>query len=148
MIKMYSTKLKLEGFQVEFAEDGEAGLEKLQSIKAVGLVILDLMIPKVGGMEVLEKVRSETKFKNLPVIILSNLSQEADIKRATALGVKHFLIKSNYTPSQVVQIVKSYFDGGQPVPEIKPRGDGAMLNSTAEPTVPNSEESEATPPGS
>ncbi|HUW21407.1 MAG TPA: response regulator [Candidatus Bathyarchaeia archaeon] len=108
MVKMYSTKLKIEGFEVIVAHDGEEGLKKLRE-QSVNLVLLDLMIPKLGGMEVLEKMRQEEKTKKMPVVILSNLSQEEDIQRASELGVKNFLIKSNYTPSQVVKVVKSYF---------------------------------------
>jgi len=107
-VKMYTTKLKMEGFKVLSANDGQAGLDKLAKEK-VDFVLLDLMIPKLGGMEVLERIKSDAKLKTVPVAILSNLSQDQDIKRATELGVKHFLIKSNYTPSQVVRVVKSYF---------------------------------------
>jgi DNA-binding response OmpR family regulator len=112
MVKMYSTKLKAEGFQTQVAYDGEEGLKKIKEEK-IDLVLLDLMIPKIGGMDLLEKLRADTKLAKTPVIILSNLSQEQDIQRASELGVKHFLIKSNYTPSQVVAVVKSYFGGEQ-----------------------------------
>ena len=108
MVKMYSTKLKIEGFQVVVANDGEEGLAKLKE-QSPSLVLLDLMVPKVGGMDVLEQMRASEKLKNVPVVILSNLSQEDDIQKAKEYGVKDFLIKSNYTPSQVVKIVKSYF---------------------------------------
>ncbi|MBN1262899.1 MAG: response regulator [Candidatus Pacebacteria bacterium] len=108
MVKMYSTKFKTEGFNVETAYDGEEGLVKLAE-KKIDLVVLDLMIPKIGGMDVLEKVRTNERLNKIPVIILSNLSQDQDIKKAKELGVQHFLIKSNYTPSQVVAFVKSYF---------------------------------------
>lgn len=106
--KMYSTKLQMEGFEVELAQNGEEGLEKIKA-NSYDLVLLDLMIPKLGGMEVLEKARAEKNLGELPVIILSNLSQEQDIKKAHELGVKDFLIKSNHTPSEVVRIVKGYF---------------------------------------
>ena len=112
MVRMYSTKLKTENFEVEVAYDGEEGLEKIKEQK-IDLVLLDLMIPKLGGMELLGRVRADEKLKKIPVVILSNLSQEQDIQRAKELGVKDFLIKSNYTPSQVVAIVKSYFQSGK-----------------------------------
>lgn len=119
MIKMYSTKLNLEGFTVTEAHDGEAGLEKLRT-EGADLVILDLMIPKLGGMGVLQAIRDDAKLAKTPVIILSNLSQEQDIQKASGLSVKHFLIKSNHTPSQVVEIVKSYFGSGRPEPVPAP----------------------------
>ncbi|MFC1727011.1 response regulator transcription factor [Patescibacteria group bacterium] len=105
MVKMYSTKLEIEGFEVEVAYDGEEGLKKIEQWKP-DLVVLDLMIPKVGGMDVLEKLRLVSATKNVPVMILSNLSQEQDIQRAKELGVKEFLVKANYTPGQVVEKIR------------------------------------------
>ncbi len=58
-------------------------------------------------------MKTDPKLKNIPVIILSNLSQEQDIQRSKELGISHFLVKSDYTPSQVVEIVKGYFQGGK-----------------------------------
>lgn len=107
MVKMYNTKLVKENFEIEVAYTGEEGLEKIKEWKP-DLVVLDLMIPKIGGMELLEKLRADPKTKNLPVIILSNLSQEQDITKSRQLGVKDFMIKANYTPSQVVEKIKSY----------------------------------------
>ncbi len=107
MVKMYKTRLELEGFEVEWAGDGAEALVKVKSFKPA-LVLLDLMIPKIGGMEVLEQLRKDSETTSLAVIILSNLSQENDITRGKQLGVKEFLIKSNYTPTQVVEIVNKY----------------------------------------
>lgn len=107
MVKMYKTRLELEGFEVEWAGDGAEALVKVKSFKP-DLVLLDLMIPKIGGMEVLEGLRKDLETRALAVIILSNLSQENDITRAKELGVKEFLIKSNYTPTQVVEIVRKH----------------------------------------
>lgn len=107
MVRMYSTKLKKENFEVEVACDGEEGLKKTREWQP-DLVVLDLMIPKMGGMGLLEQLRLDPKTKNVPVIILSNLSQEQDIARSRQLGVKEFLIKANFTPSQVVEKIKGY----------------------------------------
>lgn len=107
MVKMYATKLKMEGFEVEVAYDGEKGLT-LAKDWGPDLVVLDLMIPKIGGMDVLEQLRAEEKTKGLPVIILSNLSQDQDIQRAKELGVLEFLIKANFTPGQVVEKIRGH----------------------------------------
>lgn len=115
--KMYATKLEMEGFEAVVATNGEEGLKKLQE-ETYDLVLLDLMIPKLGGMEVLAKLRAEKKFAEVPVIVLSNLSQEQDIKKAHEMGVKDFLIKSNHTPSEVVRIVKGYFSQGSDQGEV------------------------------
>lgn len=107
MVRMYTTRLEKENIEVVVAQDGQEGLQKTREWSP-DLVILDLMIPKIGGMEILEQLRSQAKTKNLPVIILSNLSQEQDIQRSQQLGVKEFLVKANYTPSQVVGKIKAY----------------------------------------
>lgn len=106
MVKMYSTKLKMEGFNVEIAHDGEEGLKKITEWSPE-LVVLDLMIPKIGGMDLLEQMRTNARTKNLPVIILSNLSQEQDIQKAKRLGVKEFIVKANFTPGQVVNKIST-----------------------------------------
>lgn len=110
MVKMYSTKLLKENFEVVVAYDGEDGLAKIKEF-GPDLVVLDLMVPKIGGMEVLTQLRADSKTKNLPVIILSNLSQDQDIEKAKQLGVKEFLVKANHTPSQVVEKIKTYLKG-------------------------------------
>lgn len=107
MVKMYATKLEKEGFEVAIAYNGEDGLAKVKEW-APDLVLLDLMIPRMGGMDVLATIRSEVKTKNLPVLILSNLSQDQDVVKAKELGVKEFLIKANFTPGQVVAKIKEY----------------------------------------
>lgn len=107
MVRMYSTKLRQEKFEVETATDGEEGLRKARE-SLPDLIVLDLMIPKLGGMGVLAQLRAEARTKKIPVIILSNLSQEQDIQRAQELGVKEFLIKANFTPSQVVGKIKEH----------------------------------------
>lgn len=106
MVKMYSTKFRQEGFEVELAYDGEEALVKIGSHHP-DLVLLDLMIPKIGGLEILATLRSQPATKSLPVIILSNLSQEQDIARAKELGALDYLIKANFTPGQVVEKIKA-----------------------------------------
>lgn len=105
MVKMYTTRLEKENLEVEVATDGEEGLRKINE-GLPDLIVLDLMIPKMGGMELLKQLRASPKTKDLPVIILSNLSQERDIENSRALGVRWFLIKANFTPSQVVEKIK------------------------------------------
>jgi len=101
--KIYQTKLGMLGYQVLAAYDGEGGLKKMQTEKP-HLVLLDLMLPKKGGFEVLEAVK-QTTLSNIPVIILSNLGQESDIKRGMELGAVDFLVKSNVKLESVIQKV-------------------------------------------
>ena len=107
LIKMYQTKLTLENFEVEVAYDGEEGLEKLKTVSP-DLVLLDLAMPKLDGFEFLKKMMADASLKKIPVVVLSNLGQESDIKKATDFGAKDYLIKANLTPRQVVEKIRKY----------------------------------------
>ncbi len=105
--KALELKLTLSGFAVTTAFDGESGVATLLK-ESFALILLDLVMPKMGGFEVLTILKG----KNIltPVMILSNLSQESDMKRADGFGAKEFFIKSN-TPlmtivERVIQILK------------------------------------------
>jgi len=105
LLKMYKTKFENEGFQVLTAEDGEEGL-LMASGHSISLMILDLMLPKLSGLDMLAKYRAEPNGKNVPVVVLTNLTHEEEIKRAKELGVKEFIVKTDFTPSEVVLKVK------------------------------------------
>lgn len=107
LLKMYKTKLEKEGFQVLAAEDGQKGL-KMALEEKVDFILLDIMMPKISGLDLLTKLRQNPKGKNIPVIVLSNLAQPEKSKKALDLGAKEFLVKANFTPSQVVAKVKQY----------------------------------------
>ena len=105
LIDIYSTKLKDSGFLVEVASDGEQALEKVKA-KKPDLVLLDIVLPKVSGWEILRKIKSEANLKGLKIIILSNLGQKEEVEKGVDLGVSKYLIKAHYTPSQVVEEIK------------------------------------------
>ena len=107
LVKMYQTKFGSEGFTVSTAQDGEAGL-KLALQEVPNLVVLDLMMPKLPGISVLKELRSNPQTKNVPVIVLSNLSHEDEMKEAMELGAKEYLVKANFTPGQVIEKAKKY----------------------------------------
>ena len=100
-------KLKLEhaGFEAKAVFNGEDGVEVLQK-ETYALILLDLVMPKMEGFKVLE-ILSEKKIKT-PVIVVSNLSQEDDEKRAKALGAKKFFIKSNTPIATIVEWVVQF----------------------------------------
>lgn len=99
--KIYQTKLSLLGYQVLAAYDGEEGLA-MMSEHQPHLVLLDLMLPKKNGFEVLEAAKQNMAISRIPVIILSNLGQESDIRRGMELGAGDFLVKSNIKLEAVV----------------------------------------------
>lgn len=107
LVKMYTTKLSMEGFGVEVAEDGEAGLGKALG-NSIDFILLDIMMPKLSGIDLLVQLRQNPKGKNIPVIVMSNLIDEEKAKKARDLGVKEFLVKANLTPSQVVAKIRQY----------------------------------------
>lgn len=103
--KMYSKKLQVEGYEVEVAKDGEEGLAKLKSFLP-DLALMDLMLPKLNGLEAIERAKADPKIQNIPILVLSNLSATIDTETAVKKGAAGYLIKSEYTPSQIISKIK------------------------------------------
>lgn len=106
LLKMYNKKFQVEGFQVETAEDGVIGLEKMKTF-APDLVIMDVMMPKLNGLEAVEKAKTDPATSKIPILILTNLSASTDAQAAVAKGAVGFLVKSDITPAQVIAKVKT-----------------------------------------
>ena len=102
---IYSTKLKSSGFVAEVVSDGEQCLAKLAQ-KVFDLVILDIVLPKMDGWEILKEIKKTKKIKYPPVIILSNLNQRAEVEKGLKMGAVKYLIKAHYTPSEVVEEIR------------------------------------------
>ncbi len=107
LASMYTTKFELEGFEVLRAGDGGEGLKLIKEAKP-DIVLLDVVMPKMDGFEVLTTLRGEAETAKLPVILLTNLGQSSDIEKGLALGANDYIIKANYTPAQVVAKVKEH----------------------------------------
>ena len=102
---IYSSKFKEAGFSIEVVGDGEATLRKIEE-KKPDLIMLDLVLPHVDGWEILKKIKEDTKFNKIPVVVFSNLGQRGDIEKGMAMGAVKYLIKAQYTPSEVVSEIK------------------------------------------
>ncbi|MBI5765618.1 response regulator [Candidatus Falkowbacteria bacterium] len=102
---LYRTKFSLEGFGVYVAYDGEKGLE-LARKNMPEVILLDLVLPKIGGFTVLEKLKEDKKLAVIPVILLTNLSQKVDVDRGLMMGAADYLIKAHFMPSEVVAKIK------------------------------------------
>lgn len=89
----YSTKLKEKGIEIDVAADGEEGLEKITSFKP-DVVLLDIIMPKKDGFEVLETMRKMNLTAQIPVLVFSTLGQEKDVEKARQLGAKGYVNKS------------------------------------------------------
>jgi len=105
LLNMYADKFRAENFEVFIADDGAKGV-KLTKEKIPDIILLDIMLPKMNGFEVLEKIKIDSKVKNIPVILLTNLSQKEEVKKGLSLGAKDFLIKAHFMPNEVVDRVK------------------------------------------
>jgi CheY-like chemotaxis protein len=103
---VYRNKFIAEGYQVEVASDGEAGVGLINSAKP-DLVILDLMLPKMNGIEVLKRIRADPLFQTLPVIIFSNSSLPGMVEEAWKAGATAVLSKLSHSPKQIVESVRS-----------------------------------------
>jgi DNA-binding response OmpR family regulator len=91
-----ATKLKKEGFEIQTAASGKEVISIVEKKIKIDLILLDLMLPDMDGFEILKKIRSEQELLTTPIIIFSNLSEEKDIEKAKSLGVKDFMVKSNF----------------------------------------------------
>jgi len=97
--------LEKEGYNVKTALDGESGLDMVKKIKP-NLILLDLILPKKDGFEVLAELKQDPKTANIPVIVLTNLEGSDDVEKALSLGATTYLVKANYNLDEVVQRIK------------------------------------------
>ena len=122
--KMYRLKLEMEGYRVSIAGDGEEGLRVAREQKP-NLIFLDVRLPKMDGMTVLEAMRGDDHTRHIPVVILSNYGEPPLIERGLGLGAREYLLKSETTPSAVAAKAKRYADRSpaeteKPAPRRKP----------------------------
>jgi DNA-binding response OmpR family regulator len=109
LIDIYQKKLEDSGFKVEVAENGEKALEILKE-KVFDLMLLDIVLPRIDGWKILEEIREMKKerkdLEKMKIVIWSNLGEKEDVKKGISLGATSYLIKANFTPSEVVKEIK------------------------------------------
>lgn len=103
--QMYRMKFEANGFEVELADNGKRGVAMVEEMKP-DLILLDLQMPNMNGAEALEKIREHSWGKSIPVIVLTNLGEEEAPKSLKDLGIHSYIVKADFTPSQVVSHVK------------------------------------------
>jgi len=120
MRRMYQKIFTFEKYSVTMATNGEDGLVKVKSQKP-NLILLDIMMPKMNGLQVLTKLKADPDTKKIPVIVLTNLAGKQDAETAMAKGAVKYIIKSEKDPKEVVGIVKQILAGytRDKVPESK-----------------------------
>ncbi len=120
MSRMYQKIFSFEGYEVEMAGDGEEGLEKAKTVKPT-IVLLDVMMPKLNGLQVLEKLKMDPDTKSIPVVMLTNLAGQQDAETALTKGAVKYIVKSEHEPKEVADMVKEILAGytRNEVPETK-----------------------------
>jgi DNA-binding response OmpR family regulator len=103
--KTFRDILEKEGYQMISALDGESGLRLAKSEKP-DLILLDLILPRKDGFEVLKELKEDEATRGIPVIVLTNLEDIQSVERAIGLGATTYLVKAQYTLEEVIQKVK------------------------------------------
>ncbi|HSX42248.1 MAG TPA: response regulator [Candidatus Saccharimonadales bacterium] len=123
--EMYAERLKAEGFVVETAKDGEEALQKATDLRP-NIVLLDVMMPKINGLDVLKKMREQDGTKGIPVIVLTALIQDREKMESITRGADDYIVKSETMPGDVIAKVKAVLEkhaagapAAQPTPETK-----------------------------
>ncbi len=103
---MYTQKFKNQGYEVVSAYNGADGV-KLAETEQPDIILLDVIMPKMDGFVALKKIRKGETTSKIPVVLLTNLGQEEDVRKGRELGANDYFIKANHTPQEVVDKVKA-----------------------------------------
>jgi len=107
MLRMYTKLLSYVGFDTVIAKDGQEGLEKARTEKP-SLIILDIMMPKINGLDVLKALKADKETQNIPVVLLTNVSDDNILTEALKLGATGYLIKSQIANNELIEEIKQY----------------------------------------
>ena len=110
--KTFGDIIREKGYKMVSALDGETGL-KLVEIENPDLILLDVILPKMHGFEVLEKLKKNPKTKEIPVIILTNLERTEDVDKAIELGATTYLVKTSYSLEEVIEKIRKTLNTDQ-----------------------------------
>jgi len=106
ILKMYSEYLETSGVETITATDGETGI-KIAKEQKPNVIFLDIIMPRYNGLDVLKDMKNDPDLKNTPVFLLTNLPAESSSPKAKELGAAGYLVKANYEPKSLLEIVKS-----------------------------------------
>jgi len=110
--KALKDNFEAEGFSVSTAQNGEVALSQIEKQKP-DMVLLDLLLPRKGGFEVLEELKKNPDWSLIPVVVLSNLGGDEQIKRALEMGADDYFVKSQHPIEEVIEKVKAMLQGGE-----------------------------------
>ena len=105
VLKMYGDYLKMEGIEPLTASDGQKGIQLAKEQKP-DVILLDIIMPRYNGLDVLKDMKKDEELKNIPIFLLTNLPQESSGDKAKALGANGYLVKAEYEPKMVLDVIK------------------------------------------
>jgi CheY-like chemotaxis protein len=141
LASVYRNRFVAEGYQVEIASDGEEGLNLIHSTRP-DLVMLDLMLPKLSGIDLLKCLRADPLFQSLPVIVFSNASLQGTVEEAWKAGATMVLSKSTDSPKVILESVRTALKAAS---ESQPKAGAATNDPTPSPDIPISSVGRGTP---
>lgn len=110
IIRMYERKLNIEGFDLTLAFNGIEAMKALKK-KKPDIILLDVMMPKMNGFETLKAIKDDPKFKDIPVVILTNLGdKEDDVKKMKEFGAEDYWVKANVTLGEIIEGIKKIIE--------------------------------------
>jgi DNA-binding response OmpR family regulator len=110
LLEMYNIALSNRGYEVLVAVNGAETMEWLEKrYSEIDVILLDIVMPKMDGFEALKKIKADDRFRKIKVIIFTNLDNEEDKKQAFEMGASDYFVKSQYTPSELVEKIDLLF---------------------------------------
>jgi CheY-like chemotaxis protein len=109
LIELLKKKLTNEDYEVSVAHNGEEGLRTMKKIKP-DLILLDIVMPRIDGFEVMEAMAKDDKLKNIPIVVVSNSGQSVEINRAQKLGAEDWIVKTEFDLQEVIEKVKKHIN--------------------------------------
>ena len=127
---VYRNKLVVEGYQAEITPDGEGGLKLMRTFQP-DAIVLDLMLPKMSGVEVIKQIRSEAEFSKLPIIVLSNTYSTNLMQDAWKAGATKCVSKINCSPKILLELMRNVIGGGEAISHARQKTEGAPATKPA-----------------
>ncbi len=112
LANLLKQRLEKEGMTVTLNRDGEEALKTLHEMKP-DLILLDIILPKISGFELMETLSADPQLERAPIIIISNLGQESDMEKGKSLGAVQYFVKAKVSIEELVQNVKTFLDKGK-----------------------------------
>lgn len=107
---IYQVKMHGEGLDVIVAMNGMEAIKSLEEGLLPDLILLDIVMPSMDGIDVLKRIKASEAWRNIPVVLLTNLSDKSQVEECMGLGANDYLIKSHFTPSEVMKKVYSFLN--------------------------------------